>query len=83
MKTIALTKKSLKIIHQLDQRKYKCLKKLPSRNLKSTLALNKKEITLLNNTKLSLRLKCAETGSFLVNANSKISVLLPMEKVNF
>lgn len=55
------------------------IRKLLLRNLRRSSIQKKRETTLSGHIRLNIRLRCAETGSFSKNANSKISVLLLME----
>ena len=77
-------KNFLKQIHQLEISKFPtCSKKLLSKNQRNILTQNKKETTLLSNTKSNIRLKCARIGNYLENVNSRTSAPSLMEKVNF
>jgi len=57
-------------------------KKQQSRSLRGTSRLMRIERTLSSNTKSNLKQRCVIIGSYLVNVNSKIIVLLLMEIMN-
>lgn len=59
------------------------IKKQLARSLRNNLSMNKKEKTSSDHTKLNIRLRCAEIGSFSGSASSKINAHLPMVIMNY